>query len=116
MNLKKYSRNPLIWIIPAILLLFGLFPMVVTGLYGLYGVVLQIVVCLASLFIAYLLFVGKPTQYYVTWGVIFLVIAVLYNPLIKMGILMTFIVPFNLITAIIFIVNWLVVFQAKKLK
>lgn len=116
MNLKKYSRNPLIWMVPAILLLFGLFPMVVTGLYGIYGVVLQIVVCLTSLFIVYLLFVEKPTQYYATWGAIFLVIAVLYNPLIKMGFLMTFIVPFNLITAIIFIVNWVVVFQVKKPK
>lgn len=114
MKIQKHARNPFIWVVPAILLLFGLFPMVVTGLYGLYGTVLQIVVFVTALFIACLHFIKKPSQYYITWGIIFLVIAVLYNPLMKMGILMTFIVPLNLITALIFIVNWLFVFQGKK--
>lgn len=110
METKKYFRNIFLWIVPAVLLLLTLLPIPLPLFYGL---LLQIVVSLAALYIAYLLFTEKP-QYYLIWGIVFIFIVLIYNPLIKISIMMGMDVPLNLITALLFLANWFFVFKVRE--
>lgn len=73
-NRKKLSNVPIIWILPAVVLLIALLPLP----YG-YYTLLRIIVCLAAGFIAF-------TAYDETGGVglqvlVFTLIALLFNPI-----------------------------------
>lgn len=109
MDEKRYFKNVFLWIVPAVLLLISLLPINLTALFPL---VLQIVVSLAAIFIAYLLFTEKP-KYYIIWGIVFVLIVLIYNPLIHLSVIMGIAVPLSLITAVIFVTNWWFVFRAK---
>lgn len=99
----------LIWFVPAVMLLLTLLPLSFPGIYVL---ALEIVVALAAIYIAYLLFTRKP-RYYLPWGIAFIVVALVFNPIIKLSVLMGIAIPLSLITAIIFLANWWFVFRTK---
>lgn len=109
MDMKRYYKNIFLWIIPAIMLLLTLVPI---GLPAVYTLILQIVVSVTALLIAYLLFTERP-RYYVIWGIIFVIILLIYNPLIHLSVTMGVAVPLNLITAILYITNWWFVFRKR---
>src|SRR4029079_13747022 len=93
----RYVKNGFLWIVPAVLLLISLLPINLTAFFP---IVLQIVVSLAAIVIAYLLFTEKP-RYYIIWGIVFIFIVLIYNPLIHLSVIMGIEVPLSLIAAII---------------
>jgi hypothetical protein len=109
MDIKRHFHNILVWIIPTILLLVSLAPLPLTVFYPL---ILKIVVSLCALIIAYLLFTEKP-KYYMAWGIVFVLIVFIFNPIIQINITMGVDIPLALITAIIFIANWFFVFRKR---
>lgn len=109
MDTKQYFKNIFLWIVPAILLLLTLLPIPLPLLYGL---LLEIVVSLAALYITYLLCTEKP-KYYVVWAIIFILIFFIYNPIVKIPLIVNIALPLNLITALLFLANWFFVFRNK---
>lgn len=107
--MTKYIRNIFLWIVPAVMLLITVIPIAFPYLYGL---LLQIVVSLTAAIIAYLLFTEKP-KYFIIWGIVFVLIVLIYNPIIHLSMIMGVEIPLNLITAIIFLANWWFVFRTK---
>lgn len=107
MDIRKYHKNTILWIIPVILLLITLLPVTLPWVYSLF---LQIIVSLAAILIAYLHFSEKP-KYYIPWGIVFIIILFIYNPLIHLSITMGVKIPLNLITAILFCTNWFFVYR-----
>jgi hypothetical protein len=101
-EIKRYYRNIFLWLVPVILLLITLFPLSLSSIYYL---ILQIIVSLAAILIAYFLFTERP-RYYIAWGIAFILIALIYNPIVHLSIIMGIEVSLNLITAIIFFTNW----------
>lgn len=110
MDIVKNLRKGWLWIVPAALLLIAVVPLFVTTFYLL---LLQIVVTLAAAYIAYILFTEKPKGYLI-WGLIFIAIAIIYNPIIKVFLLMTFGALLHFLTALLFVANWYLVFKLKK--
>jgi hypothetical protein len=109
MDIGKYHKNIIVWIVPVILLLITLLPVALPWVYSL---LLQIIVSLAAILIAYLHFSEKP-KYYIPWGIVFIIILFIYNPLIHLNITMGIKVPLNLITAILFCANWFFIFRKR---
>lgn len=110
MNQSGMVKAILIWIVPAVVLLLTLFPLELTVYYPL---LLQIVVSLTAAYIAYLLFVQKPT-YYLFWGIAFVIVVLIYNPIVRLSILMEGEVPLALVTATLYLTNWWFVFRSNK--
>lgn len=106
MDTKRYYKNVFLWMVPAVLLLITLLPVALPAVYSL---ILQVVVTIAAILIAYLLLTEKP-KYYIVWGIIFILIVLIYNPLVHVNVTWG-VVPINLITAIIFILNWWFVYR-----
>lgn len=106
---KAYTREIVLWFLPAVMLIISLFPI---DLPAIYGLLVQIIVSLTAAIIAYLLFTKKP-QYFIIWGIVFVLIVLIYNPFIKIAVFSNSIIPISLITAIIFIANWWFVFHKK---
>lgn len=103
-------KNIFLWLVPAIMLLLTLFAL---GLSVYYPLLLQIIVSLTAAYIAYLLFVEKP-KYYVFWGIAFIVVVLVYNPIIRLSIVMEGEIPLALVTAILYLTNWWFVFRSNK--
>lgn len=110
LNQNGIVKSILIWIVPAVVLLLTLFPLELTVYYPL---LLQIVVSLTAAYIAYLLFVEKP-KYYLAWGIAFIVVVLIYNPIIRLSIVMEGEVPLALVTAILYLTNWWFVFRSNR--
>jgi len=104
---KSIVRDVVLWGVPTALLLVTLLPI---GVSPLFGMLLQIVVSIAAAVIAYLLFTQKP-KYYIIWGVVFIFIVFIFNPIIKVAIFMNMAIPLALVAAVIFITNWWFVFR-----
>jgi hypothetical protein len=109
MAIQRYFRNILVWIIPTVLLLVSMIPVPLTVFYPL---LLKIIVTLAAIIITYLLFTEKP-KYYLVWGIVFILIIFIFNPIIQINITMGIDIPLALITAIIFMANWFFVFRKR---
>jgi hypothetical protein len=107
MEMQRYFKNILVWIIPTILLLVSLAPVPLTVFYPF---ILKIIVSLAAIIITYLLFTEKP-KYYLAWGIVFILIIFIFNPIIQINISMGVDIPLALIAAIIFMANWFFVFR-----
>lgn len=97
----------LVWVVPVVLLLISLVPMLLPFPFPL---ILQIWVSIAAAFIAYLLFTRRP-PYYIVWGIVFILFVLIFNPIIKFAAFSYLMLPIALITAIIWIANWFVVFR-----
>jgi hypothetical protein len=102
-------KHMLVWFVPAALLILSLFPVYLTIFFPL---VLQIIVSLAAAYISYLLFIEKP-RYYLFWGIAFIIIVLIFNPIIHLSVMMGFDIPLALVAAIIFLTNWWFVFKTK---
>lgn len=100
----------LLWFLPAVVLLLTLFPLNLTIYYPL---LLQIVVSLTAAYIAYLLFVEKP-RHYLFWGIAFIVVVLVYNPIVRLSIVMEGEIPLALVTAVLYLANWWFVFRSKR--
>lgn len=109
MEMKRYFKNILIWLLPTIFLLLALIPMQYPVFFPL---ILQIVVTVCAIVIAYFLFTEKP-PYYLPWGIAFIIIICLFNPIVHFNVTMGFEIPLALIAAIIFIANWWFVFRKR---
>jgi hypothetical protein len=109
MNIEilKQLRKGWLWVVPAVLLLLALLPVLHSYWYVL---LLKCIVTLAAAYIAYILFTEKQKDYLI-WGIVFIVIAVLYNPIITVFILKRLWVPLTLVVAMAFIANWYLVFR-----
>lgn len=103
-------QDILIWFVPAVILLLTLFPLELTVYYPL---LLQITVSLTAAYIAYLLFMQKP-KYYLFWGIAFIVVVLIYNPIVRLSIVMEGEVPLALVTATLYLTNWWFVFRSNK--
>ncbi len=110
MDTRRYYKNIFLWFVPAILLLITLLPIALPWIYTL---VLEIVVSLAAILIAYLHFTEKP-RYYIPWGIVFIIIALIYNPIVHLSIIMGIAVPLSLVVALIFILNWWFVYRTTR--
>jgi hypothetical protein len=108
---KKHIKNFLIWFFPAVMLLIASLPLSIPFPFIF---ILQIVVTVCAIVIAYFLFTQKP-QYYLPWAIVFIVIALVYNPIIHFNITMGISLPMHLLVAILFIANWWFVFKSKSL-
>jgi hypothetical protein len=99
----------LVWFLPALLLLVAILPVPLPAFYGLF---LQIVVALAAAFIAYLLFTQRPA-YYMVWGIVFVFLVLIYNPIVKIPVVSDFPLLLSIITALVFLSNWWLVFRTR---
>lgn len=108
-KMSRYINNIFLWLVPVVMLLLSLLPMNYPVIFPL---VLEIIVSLAAAVITYLLFTQKP-KYYIIWAIAFIVIVLIYNPLIRLSVIMGIDIPLALITAIIFITNWWFVFRTR---
>lgn len=104
---KRYLKNILIWVLPTIFLLLSLIPMAYPVFFPL---ILQIVVTVCAIIITYLLFTEKP-RYYIFWGIAFIIIICIFNPIVHFNVTMGFDIPLALIAALIFMANWWFVFR-----
>lgn len=104
------AKSILIWIVPAVVLLLTLFPLELTVYYPL---LLQIVVSLTAAYIAYLLFTQKP-RFYLAWGIAFIIVVLVYNPIVRLSIVMEGEIPLALVTAILYLTNWWFVFRSNQ--
>lgn len=86
----------LLWIVPVVMLLAALAPLP----YGFYTL-LRLVVCAASIVIAYLSFKRQPA-----WGVGFIVLALLFNPFVIVGLPRDVWAPIDVAAAILFSVHY----------
>jgi hypothetical protein len=98
----------LVWILPVVLLLLSLAPIAWPPL--LFPLVLQIVVSVAAAYIVYLLFTQRP-PYYMIWGIVFILFVLIYNPIITVAAFSGILLPLALVSAIIWILNWFIVFR-----
>lgn len=108
MPFKGTFKNILLWFVPAVMLLLTLFPIVLTVYYPL---LLQIVVSVTAAYIAYLLFLEKP-KYYLAWGIAFILVVLVYNPIVRLSIVTEGEIPLALVTAILYLTNWWFVFRS----
>lgn len=97
-----------IWIVPVIFLLLSLAPIPWPPL--LFPLILQIWVSVAAAYIVYLLFTQRP-PYYVIWAIVFILFVLIYNPIITVSAFSGILLPLALVTAIIWILNWFIVFR-----
>jgi hypothetical protein len=107
MEMQRYFKNILVWIIPTVLLIVSMIPVPLTVFYPF---ILKIVVSLTAIIITYLLFTEKP-KYYLAWGIVFILIIFIFNPIVQINITMGIDIPLALITAVIYMANWFFVFR-----
>lgn len=106
--MNRYINDILIWILPAVLLLVSMIPYEMPVFFPL---ILEIVVSITAAIIIYLLFTRKP-KYFIFWGIAFILILLIFNPLLRLSII-SGVVPLALIAAIIFLTNWWFVFRKR---
>lgn len=89
--------HPVIWFAPIGLVLLALLPFP----YG-YYVFLRLVICLSAGFIAYRTWSISPI-----WGAVFVGLALVYNPLIRVHLTREIWQPINIATAAAYFFHWL---------
>ncbi len=108
-NLNRTPKHMLLWFVPAIVLLLSLLPVIFPYVAIL---LLQIIVSVAAAYISYLHFIEKPKNYLI-WAIAFIVVVLVFNPIIQFSVMMNYGIPVALVSAILFLTNWWFVYRVK---
>ncbi len=106
---NKKVKDFLIWILPAILLIWAVLPIPHIPFFGL---ILKTGVTVCAGFIIYYLTKTKP-KHYIPWIVGFAFIIAFYNPVLRIGMPAFLAVPLTITAAIAFVANWYFVFKTR---